>query len=110
MSLELYNARSCRVRDQHRIRARNQDSEIAAEEIRDRGMVFFDSDRRANSRSNSYAYPDSYANSHSHADSYANAHFNSYGGGNGYRYCRAEVYAVAQAAVYATSTLISSSV
>ena len=94
MSLGLYNARSCRVRDQHRIRARNQDSEIAAEEIRDRGMGFSDSDRRANS----------------HADSYANAHFSSYGDGNGYRYCRAEVYAVAQAAAYATSTPISSSV
>ena len=48
------------------------------------------------------------ANSHGHADSYANAHFNSYG--NGCRYCRAEVYAVAQAAAYATSTPISSSV
>ena len=71
MSLGLYNARSCRVRDQHRIPARNQDSEIAAEEIRDRGMGFSDSDRRANS--------------HSNADSYANAHFNSYGDGNGYR-------------------------
>ena len=96
MSLGLYNARSCRVRDQHRIRARNQDSEIAAEEIRDRGMSFSDSDR--------------HANRHSYADSYANAHFNSYGDGNDYRYCRAEVYAVAQAAAYATSTPISSSV
>ena len=98
MSLGLYNARSCRVRDQHRIRARNQDSEIAAEEIRDRGMGFSYSDRRANS----------------HADSYANAHFSSYGDGNGYCYCycycRAEVYAVAQAAAYATSTPITSSV
>jgi hypothetical protein len=83
MSLGLYNARSCRVRDQHRIRARNQDSEIAAEEIRDRGMGFSDSDRRANSHS--YANTDSYANSHSHADSYANAHFNSYG--DCYCYC-----------------------
>ena len=61
MSLGLYNARSCRVRDQHRIRARNQDNKIAAEEIRDRGMGFSDSDRRA------YSY------------------------GDGYRYCRTEV-------------------
>jgi hypothetical protein len=104
MSLGLYNARSCRVRDQHRIRARNQDSEIAGEEIRDQGIGFSDSDRRANS----YANTDSYANSHSHADSYANAHFNSYG--DGYGYCRAEVYAVAQAAAHATSAPISSSV
>jgi len=51
-------------------------------------MGFSDSDRRANS--------------HSYADSYANAHFNSYGDGNGYRYCRA--------AADATSTPISSSV
>ena len=79
MSLGLYNARSCRVRDQHRIRARNQDSETAAEEIRDRGMGFSYSDRRANSHSNSYANTDSYANSHT--DSYADGHFNSYGYG-----------------------------
>ena len=86
MSLGLYNARSCRVRDQHRIRARNQDSEIAAEEIRDRGMGFSDSDRRANRQP--------YCNNI----------------GNCYCYCRAEVYAVAQAAAYATYTPISSSV
>ncbi len=47
MSLGLYNARSCRVRDQHRIRARNQDSEIAAEEIRDWGKGFSGGDSHA---------------------------------------------------------------
>jgi hypothetical protein len=62
------------------------------------------------SHSNSYTYTDSYANSHSHADSYANGHCNSYGDSNGYRYCRAEVYADAQAATHAASTPISSSV
>jgi hypothetical protein len=88
MSLGLYNARSCRVRDQHRIRARNQDSEIAAEEIRDRGMGFSDSDRHANSQ----------------------PYCNNIGNGYCYCYCRAEVYADAQAAAYATSAPISSSV
>ena len=45
-----------------------------------------------------FSYSDRRANSHSHGD------------GNGCRYCRAEVYPVAQAAAYATSTPISASV
>jgi hypothetical protein len=71
MSLGLYNARSCRVRDQHRIRARNQDSEIAAEEIRDRGMGFSDSERRANSQPHCHSIGNGYAATDANTQSWA---------------------------------------
>ena len=70
------------------------------------------SDSDGNGYGNSYTYTDVDANSHSNSYAYTdvdtNGHSNSHG--NFYCYCRAEVYAVAQAATHATSTPISSSV
>lgn len=73
MSLGLYNARSCRVRDQHRIRARNRDSEIAAEEIRDRGMGYSDSDCHANSQPHCHSIGNGYAASDANTQSWLSA-------------------------------------
>ena len=61
-----------------------------------------------NRNGNSYANTDSYGNSHGDSNCYS--YCNILGLSKPYGYCSAKVYAVAQAATYASPTPISSSV